>query len=53
MADDNDFTVKDYERIIDDILNEYFDLHDINFDLKELFKAQALGGGNEGISDIV
>ena len=41
--DDNDFTVKDYERIIDDIIDEYFDQHDINYDMKDLFKAGMLG----------
>ena len=53
MPDDNDFTVKDYDRILDDIMDEFFEQHDINFDLKELVKAQMLGDENEGISNIV
>ncbi len=43
MADDNDFSVADYDRLIDDIMDEYFSQHDMNFDLKELVKAQLLG----------
>ncbi len=43
------FTVKDYERIIDDIMEEYFTQHDINFDLKELMKAELLGGPEDVI----
>ena len=43
MADDNDFTVKDYDRIIDDIMNEFFDQHDIEFDFKDLVKVQMIG----------
>lgn len=53
MPDDNDFTIKDYDRILDDIMDEYFEQHDINFDLKELTKAQLLSEGNEEISGIV
>ena len=37
------FTVKDYDRILDDIMDEFFSQHDINFDLKELMKAELLG----------
>ena len=47
MADDNDFTIKDYDRILDDIMDDYFEQHDINFDLKELMKAQLIGGPEE------
>lgn len=43
MPDDNEFTIKDYERIIDDIMNEFFEQHDMNFDLKELAKVELLG----------
>ncbi len=43
MPDDNEFTIKDYERIIDDIVDEYFDQHNINFDMKELVKSGMLG----------
>lgn len=55
MPDDNDFTIKDYDRILDDIMDEFFEQHDINFDLKELVKAQVLGEGvgNEGSTNIV
>ena len=49
MADDNDFTVKDYDRLIDDIMDEYFSQHDMNFDLKELVKAQLLGGPEDNV----
>ena len=42
MADEP-FTVKDYNRIIDDIIDESFTQHDIDFDMKELMKAQLLG----------
>ena len=48
MPDDNEFTLKDYERIIDDIINEYFDAHNINYDLKELAKVELLGTQEEG-----
>ncbi|KKN03723.1 hypothetical protein LCGC14_1104820 [marine sediment metagenome] len=41
---DPTFTVKDYDRMIDDIMDEYFTQHDINFDMKELMKAELLGG---------
>ena len=43
MPDDNNFTIKDYERIIDDIIDEYFDQHNINFDFKDLVKSGMLG----------
>ena len=43
MPDDNSFTIKDYERIIDDIIDEYFDQHNINYDMKELVKSGMLG----------
>ncbi len=43
MPDDNEFTIKDYERIIDDIVDEYFDQHNINFDMKELVKSGMFG----------
>ena len=43
MSDDNSFTVKDYDRIIDDIMNEFFEQHDMNYDLKELMKNNLLG----------
>ena len=42
MPDDNNFTIKDYERIIDDIIDEYFDQHNINYDMKELVKSGML-----------
>ena len=52
MPDDN-FTVKDYERIIDDIIDEYFDQHNIDYDMKELVKSGMLGApGVEGIDAI-
>ena len=47
MPDDNAFTLKDYERIIDDIVDEYFDLHNINYDMKELVKSGMLGTTEE------
>ncbi len=43
MPDDNNFTIKDYERIIDDKIDEYFDQHNINYDMKELVKSGMLG----------
>ena len=43
MSDDNEFTIKDYDRIIDDIIDEYFDRHNINYDLKDLAKVGMLG----------
>jgi len=48
--DDNNFTIKDYERIIDDIIDEYFNEHDINYDYKDLVKSGMLG--TEGINAI-
>lgn len=47
MPDDNEFTVKDYDRIIDDIIDDFFDQHNINYDLKELAKARMLGDAEE------
>ncbi len=47
MPDDNSFTIKDYERIIDDIIDEYFDQHNINYDMKELVKSGMLGTAEE------
>ncbi len=47
------FTIKDYERIIDDIMEEYFTQHDINFDMKELMKAELLGGQDVVEGEIV
>lgn len=32
------FTLKDCDKIIDDILDEYFEQHNIDYDLKELMK---------------
>ena len=43
MPDENEFKLKDYERIIDDIIDEYFDQHNINYDYKDLFKSGILG----------
>ena len=43
MPDDNAFTIKDYERIIDDIIDEYFDQHNVNYDYKDLVKSGMLG----------
>ena len=43
MPDDNNFTIKDYERIIDDIIDEYFDQHNINYDMKDLVKSGMFG----------
>ncbi len=43
MPDDKNFTIKDYERIIDDIIDEYFDQRNINFDFKDLVKSGMLG----------
>ncbi len=45
--EDNDFTEKDYNRILDDIIDEYFDQHNINFDMKELVKSGILGTAEE------
>ncbi|KKN65895.1 hypothetical protein LCGC14_0477120 [marine sediment metagenome] len=44
---DGKFTVKDYDRIINDIIDEYFDQHNINYDLKELIKVDMLGSPEE------
>ena len=44
MPDDVKFTEKDYDRIIDDIMDEFFEQHDLNYDLKELMKVQMFGG---------
>lgn len=49
MPDDNEFKLKDYERIIDDIIDEYFDQHNINYDLKELMKVEMLGEGSDNL----
>ena len=46
MPDDNDFKVQDYDRIIDNIMEKFFEQHeqhDLNYDYKELVKAQLLG----------
>ena len=52
MPDDNSFTVKDYDRILDDIMDEFFAQHDMNYDLKELVKSQMLGIPEEAIPEI-
>ena len=41
--EDNDFTEKDYNRILDDIIDDFFDQRNINFDMKELVKTGMLG----------
>ncbi len=46
MPDEN-FTVKDYDRMIGDIIDEYFDAQNLNFDYKELVKANILGNAEE------
>jgi len=43
MPDDNEFTIKDYERIIDNIVDEYFDQHNLDYSLKGLAKEDMLG----------
>ncbi len=59
MADDNEFTVKDYDRMIDDIMDEYFEQRDTNFDSKAFDKEGLLSGnlrqrlGLGGPEDIV
>ena len=50
MPDDK-FTVEDYDRILDDIIDEYFEQHRVNYDLKDLAKIQ-LTGENEEIGQI-
>ena len=40
---DEKFTEKDYDRIIDDIINEYFAQHNMSYDAKELAKIEMLG----------
>ena len=52
MPDDNEFKLKDYERIIDDIIDEFFDMHNMNYDYKDLVKSGMLGedaGGSLGL----
>ena len=51
MSDDNSFTIKDYDRIIDDIMDEFFAQHDLNYDYKELMKSQLLGSPEEGLPE--
>ncbi len=44
MADDRiRFTLKDSDKMIEDVVDEFFEQHDINFDMKELMKAELLG----------
>ena len=52
MPDDNDFSLADYDRILDDIMDEFFAQHDMNYDLKELVKSQMLGSPEEAIPEI-
>ena len=40
---DNEFIVHDYNRILDDIIDDFFDQHNINYDMKELVKSGTLG----------
>ncbi len=47
MPDENEFKVSDYNRIIDDVMNEFFEQRDLDFDLKELMKVQMLGSPEE------
>ena len=47
MPDDNEFSLSDYNRIIDDVMNEFFEQRDLDFDLKELMKVQMLGSPEE------
>ncbi len=51
MPDDNEFRLKDYERIIDDVMNDFFDQHNVSYDMKELVKTGMLGT-TEGINAI-
>ena len=52
MPDDNSFSVADYDRIIDDIMDEFFSQHDLNYDMKELVKAQMLGGTEPAVPEM-
>ena len=47
MPDNESFTVKDYDRIINDVMDDFFAQQDMNFDKKELIKAQILGSEEE------
>ena len=49
--DSEHFTEKEYDRIIDDVMNDFFDQHNINYDMKELVKTGMLGE-TEGINAI-
>ena len=42
---DSKFTEKDYDRIIDDIIGEFFEQHNQRFDSKEALKVELLGSG--------
>ena len=46
---ENKFTLKEYERMIDDIIDEFFEQHNAQFDSKEALKVELLQ--REGIAD--
>jgi len=46
---ENKFTLKTYERMIDDIIDEFFEQHNAQFDSKEALKVELLQ--REGIAD--
>ena len=46
---DRIFTLKDWRRLKRDVYDDFFAQHDINFDLKELTKAQLLGSPEESV----
>ena len=47
---DRIFTLKDWKRIKRDIFDDFFEQHDMSYDLKELMKAQVLGDA-EGVEE--
>lgn len=47
MADRKRFTLKDSDQMIIDVIDEFFEGQAINYDLKELLKANLLGSPEE------
>lgn len=52
MPKDNKFTLKESDRMIRDIIDEFFEQHNMKYDLKELMKVELLGETEEQLEEI-
>ena len=50
---DRMFTLKDWKRMKQDVFDDFFAQHDLDYDLKELMKVETLGSPEEQQKNIL